>query len=353
MSKKLFSLFLCLICFPVSGFAAEKLVFALDLIRHGDRTPTSRIPKVDYYWPEGLGQLTATGMRQEYEMGMEFRKRYVEQQHLLPEKYQYGTVYVRSTDYERTLMSAHSLLTGLYPPGTGPSEKDSGTPGLPGALQPIPIHMWPAHYDDVVLHKIKPEVYERLMQKYVYTNPEWQQKEAALKSQFPRWSELSGMKITKLEDLERLGDALHIHQLHHIAMPDGFTDEEIQTIIDAGDWAFMAEERPKEIAEVNSRKLLTYIANFLQKGSEGKSKLKFVLLSAHDSTLASALALLEAPLYKAPRYASNLNFSVYERSASRYVVKVNYNGKPVAIPACGGTVCDLQKFLKLAAARGN
>ena len=347
MRYKLLPVFVFMIFMPALSFAAEKLIFAVDLIRHGDRTPIETIPKVDYQWTQGLGQLTATGMRQEHELGRQFRKRYIEQTHLLPPHYQHGTMYVRSTDYERTLMSAQSLLTGLYPMGTGPYIADSGKPGLPRALQPIPIHTWPREFDNIILHKINPEERERLMQKYVYSTVEWQKREAALKMNFQRWSEITGLRISRLDDLERLGDTLHIHQLHHAPMPAGMSAEEIQTIMETGDWVFMAEERPKEVGNVYSRRLLSYIAGYLQNGSKQDERLKYVLLSAHDSTIASALSFMGAPLDTSPRYASNLNFSLYENGARNYIVKITYNGSPVVIPACGGTVCPLSKFIEI------
>lgn len=42
----------------------ERLIFALDLIRHGDRAPFTTLPNAPYTWSEGEGQLTAIGMQQ-------------------------------------------------------------------------------------------------------------------------------------------------------------------------------------------------------------------------------------------------------------------------------------------------
>ncbi len=57
--------------------AADKVIFAIDLIRHGDRTPAFNMPKSDYQWPQGLGELTPTGMAQELALGQQRRKVYV------------------------------------------------------------------------------------------------------------------------------------------------------------------------------------------------------------------------------------------------------------------------------------
>ncbi|KTD54724.1 histidine phosphatase family protein [Legionella quateirensis] len=332
---------------PSILFAADTLIFAVDIIRHGDRTPITLLPSVPYQWQDGPGQLTAEGMRQEYNLGVEFRKKYIEQTHLLPEHYEYGTLYVRSTDYERTLMSAQSLLLGLYPQGTGPKTTESSTPALPNGFQPIPIFSAPSKYDEIILQRLSREEHDKLMQQYVYSTKEWLQKNEALKDKYPLWSQLIGYTITSLDDLQPIGDTLYIHQIHNAPMPAGLSTTDIETIIDASNWAFMAQERPKQVANAYSTKIMTNIAKFLEKGSKQNSKLKYVLLSAHDTTVAGALSFLGAPLYKAPPYASNLNFSLYESGSNYYTVKVTYNNTPVSIPACGGTVCELQQFINL------
>lgn len=336
-----------LLSVPSLLFADDTLVFAVDIIRHGDRTPIIPLPASNYHWREGLGQLTAEGMQQEYKMGMEFRKKYVEQAHLLPEHYEQGSMYVRSTDYERTLMSAESLLMGLYPLGTGPNTTGSSSPALPNAFQPIPIFSAPSKYDEVIIQQVNPAERARLMEQYVYSTKEWQQKNAELQDKYPVWSALLGAHIRSLNDLQLLGDTLYIHQIHNAPMPVGLSAQDVETIINASNWAFMAQEKPQQVATAYSTKLMTNIANYLNSCSQKKTKLKYVLLSAHDTTIAGALSFMGAPLKIAPPYASNLNFSLYERDANYYLVKITYNGQPVSIPACGGDTCELQQFINL------
>jgi acid phosphatase len=327
--------------------ATDKPVFVVEIIRHGDRTPITPIPSVDYVWKEGLGQLTAEGMQQEFQLGVALRKRYIQQDHLLPEHYEYNTLYVRSTDYARTLMSAQSLLAGLYPPGTGPYPSQESSPALPHAIQPIPIFSAPARYDDVILQPINSEEWEKLMAQYVYTDPTWQQKDNELKSKYPLWSQLTRVRIKNLSDLDTLGNTLNIHRIHHAPMPTGLSEADIDTIIKAGQWAFSAQLRPKPIAAAYSSKLMNNIARYLELGSHDNEPLKYILLSAHDTTIATALSFLDAPLDTPPPYASHLSFSLYEQSANQFIVKVSYNDTPVYLPGCHGYACDLQQFVHL------
>ena len=340
-------IYAALISLPTLIYATEQPIFVVEIIRHGDRTPTVQLPAVDYVWKEGLGQLTATGMQQEYQLGVALRKQYIEQSHLLPKQYQYGTIYVRSTDYDRTLMSAQSVLTGLYPPGTGPSPSKGAPPALPYAIQPVPIFSAPAQYDDIILQKVSKEDFNKLLEQYVFPTPAWQQKDNELKANYPRWSNLTGVPITQLKDLGQLADTLNIHKIHHAPMPSGLSDAEIDTIIQAGQWAFTEELKPQPVAAAFSAKLMKRIARYLDEGSQKKAPLKYVLLSAHDMTISTALSFLNAPLQSSPPYASHLSFALYEQPDASFVVKVTYNGQPVVIPACGGNTCELKRFVKL------
>jgi testicular acid phosphatase len=87
--------------------------------------------------------LTIAGIEQEHRLGAYFRTRYGS---LLSPKYKRSEIYVRSTDYDRTLMSAESILIGLYP------LVNSSNDGVP--IQPIPIHTVPKMKDTVCYSQI-------------------------------------------------------------------------------------------------------------------------------------------------------------------------------------------------------
>ncbi|CDQ97085.1 unnamed protein product [Oncorhynchus mykiss] len=73
-------------------------------------------------------------MRQHFELGQALRKRY---QGFLNDTYDRREIAVRSTDYDRTLMSAEANLAGLYPP----NGSQVFNPTL--EWQPIPVHTVP------------------------------------------------------------------------------------------------------------------------------------------------------------------------------------------------------------------
>lgn len=79
----------------------------LSLISPLDSTPTKLFPNCKSHWPEGLGQMTALGLRQMYDLGTRLRERYVDRFGLISSSFHTDEVFVRSTSKDRTLMSAH------------------------------------------------------------------------------------------------------------------------------------------------------------------------------------------------------------------------------------------------------
>uniref|UniRef100_A0A914IAN6 Acid phosphatase n=1 Tax=Globodera rostochiensis TaxID=31243 RepID=A0A914IAN6_GLORO len=120
----------------------ETLKFVHVLWRHGVRTPAIEMAKEPREWKQGLGELTTKGMGQLFRLGQWIRRRY-DGGFLSPEYNNYE-LYVRSSDFNRTLMSAQALLAGLYPPRTN----KTFTPDL--NWQPFPVHTEPREIDRVI-----------------------------------------------------------------------------------------------------------------------------------------------------------------------------------------------------------
>ena len=110
----------------------------MQVYRHGDRTSYNILPinpNNDAAWWNkygGLAQLTPNGMNQARQYGIYLRRRYSK---FLNSVYNRSEVLVRSTDYDRTLQSSYSLLSGLYPPELTFQRFDQNI-----NWQPIPVH---------------------------------------------------------------------------------------------------------------------------------------------------------------------------------------------------------------------
>jgi hypothetical protein len=94
----------------------DKLVFVMIHFRHGARSPTSKgnIDEVGEKW-ETLNELTGIGKRMHYILGLRNRIRYITEGKLLSEKYTPNELEIYTSKVDRTIMSIHSHLQGLYP----------------------------------------------------------------------------------------------------------------------------------------------------------------------------------------------------------------------------------------------
>ena len=110
-----FFIFFSTFCF---SYTAGRLVFLYTHFRHGARGPT----KLDDNYQdvlgekwEGLGELTGVGERMHYLLGLRNRKKYIEQEKFLSEKFEPHEILIFTTNRNRTMISCYSQLQGLYP----------------------------------------------------------------------------------------------------------------------------------------------------------------------------------------------------------------------------------------------
>jgi lysosomal acid phosphatase len=341
-------LFIILSCISVNIIAGDtrQIIFVLDLVRHGARTSFESLPTAPYDW-HGKGQLTAKGMRQEYNLGVQLRKRYIYDLHLLPNHYSSDTMYVSSTNYDRTLMSAQALLIGLYPLGTGPYIPHTNIPALPSAFQPIPIHPMPARLQGVPGLRTNSQLFKSLVKKYVYTSPDWRAKNAMLQNQFKHWSDVIGIPINDLSQLIFISDAISIYQLNAVPLPKGLSSADAKQIVNAGNWALAREFSPSVIGDVIGHDLTALIVETLLKASKDQIKFKYMLFMGHDASILSVMSALHAPLTDVPPVASDLNFTLYRINSKQHVVTLKLNDKPIYIPICKSYTCPLEKLIIL------
>jgi len=323
------------------AFAEGKLIFAIDLVRHGDRTPLMDSPEMQKIWPRGAGELTPEGMHQGYQLGERLRKLYVKQTHLLPAQYDAKTIKVRSSGLSRTMMSAQSILLGLYPLGTGPS-LDEATYALPNGFQPIPIHIVPPEQDTLLLPP-----YDNEFETYILNDPEWVQKEAQLKPYYAGWSKIANIPIRNLFELLHFSDRLFIERLYHMPLPQGISTTEADMILESGKWALIKIANHPKWAVLMGKELAKTIQQEMRLSTEQTRPLKYILFVAHDSTIAAQLKLLGQNVNDYPPYAAQLHYELFDTGASHYEVRVSYLQQPLWINACGGYTCSLNEFITL------
>lgn len=373
MTRKYVAILLFLFLFYsqsiISAYAKDKLIFASEIIRHGDRTPQTILPTAPYDWPEGLGELTAIGMQQEFKLGEAFRKFYITQEKLLPNNYDPKTIHIRSSDFNRTIASAQSVLLGLYPLGTGP-KLPGNEYALAQGFQPIPVHtIEPAQDDLLVAHDTKRAEFNRLVEATVYKTPRWQRENIQLATSFQKWSKALNIPINNLDDIFSIGDNLYIRQLHLAPMPKKLSRQDINEIIY---WAAVvqAEEyMPRKIGALTGKNLLVKLREQMKEKinqqEQATSNLNqktpdFILYSGHDISLLALMSALGAPLKLNPPYASHISIRLFKAtvinkpsgkpsdkhtSKNRYYFTVLLNNKTTLIPDCNNSnQCTLSQL---------
>ena len=204
---------------------ADELVFVQAVWRHGDRSPTMTFPNdpiKEKDWHQGWGQLSPLGMQQHLNLGEKLRARYITNSdgtyNVIPDNYSAKHVYVRSTDVNRTLISAMSNLITTFP---GKNESDSDFLDYPDDPR------WPRNNNGlgwvpIPIHTIKDEIDFTLnadldcprktdLWNLVINGPEYKDIQENNTEFFEHLTNITGMNVTP-DNLWIIADALFIEK---------------------------------------------------------------------------------------------------------------------------------------------
>lgn len=319
------------------------------LWRHGDRTPIQPYPTdphLDYDWPGGLGQLTVEGMRRHHQLGRWIRSRY---RGWLNDTYNRRDTLVRSTDTDRTLMSALANLAGLYPPAGG-QVWDQEIP-----WQPIPVHTLPQEQDYLLSSHARCPRFQELQQEILegdWMKGLYKQNEAL----FKYVSRNAGQEIVDIVKLDYIYDTLLIENATGLPLPN-WTQQVFPgdgTFKNLRDLSFTVDTLTEELKRLKGGPWLKEIIEHSDAITSNKNDehVKLYLYSAHDTTVAPMLHTMGVFNGLAPPYASMVMVELMESPDLGPVIQVLYHNESghepyvMTLPGCQ-PLCPLAKFKHL------
>lgn len=331
----------------------DELISVVVIFRHGARTPIDPYPNDPYknssFWPAGFGQLTNEGKKQHFELGQWIRQRY---SNFMPPVYSERDIYVRSTDVDRTLMSAEANLAGFYPPQ---KEFQSNL-----TWQPIPVHTVEETEDEILSMK-KPcpkynKMLEELFNQQFFLNISHKYHEL-----YAYLTNKTGALVNTPDSVEYVYNTLTIEQSYNFTLPSWTNKVFPEKMEYLASLSFAVEAYTPQLARLKTGPLFNLITEHFKNmtsysyehhnhSTENKWNRKFLMLSAHDTTIANVLNSMGLFDMHCPPFAATIIFEQRKRTNNSTYLNLFYKNSSNPIQLClkGCELdCDLKTFVEI------
>ncbi|UJR29202.1 hypothetical protein I4U23_010416 [Adineta vaga] len=285
------------------------------IFRHGERSP-SQLYSTDlndpYLWPNGLGQLTIRGRLQQISLGQYIRERYAT---LINSSYIASEITIRSSDYDRTLMSAYSNLLGIYPSSKKIelSENLFLTNSWPETVpwQPIPVHTVSKSLDHL-MGVSECDRYEALVDD-MRKSSRIQRLNNEFRDLITYLEKHTNQSIDDIFIAWDVADTVLIEAIYNIT-PPWVTPPILRQLRQLADLCFYHLFYSPEINRLRGgpllRDILTNVEYLISNNRNGR---KAKLYSGHDTSIVPVLAYLGVNYVHQPPFASALFFDLYQQ----------------------------------------
>lgn len=333
------------------------ILSVIEVSRHGARSPIIKYSWDQSDWKQGLGELTPEGIRQHYLNGVEFRSRYIIDNQLINKQYNSSQVYFRSTDVNRTIVSAMSQLMGFFP--EGPKIPDNSNPlpplsssevlpiieslgpyALPNSFSPVPIHIVSPEHDSLLLGfypKVCPYISKIL--KEAKQSQEYLAKKKDYEDLWkPEIDKIFGHSVD-FTLAASYSDVLISQQFQGYPWPGNMTDSVYSKMVEIGAYDLTLFFKGKG-AWLASSEFYSGLLKSFKQVIDKETSVRWWYYSAHDTTLVGFLMALGIYDDAQPPFASSLIFELVEEYNEHYL-RIIYNDQVKVLPGCS-QLCSLQ-----------
>ncbi|CAH2218387.1 jg4398 [Pararge aegeria aegeria] len=268
---------------------------------------------------------------------------------LISEKFDPQEVYVRSTDVDRTLMSAQANLAGMYPP----SGDAIWNPNL--MWRPIPIHTLPETEDEVLAMKRNCDTYNVKKKAYINTD-EYKTRLSKFQGLMNLLTLYTGKKIEDYEDINEIYNTLLVESIHDFTLPKWAQLLYPDKLRGPSCYSFTTATATPIMARLMTGPLLKEIVGKMNTviTKENPNPLKLSIYSGHDFTIGNVLNAMGLYDGNCPVYTATIFFELMqEKSTMNYYVQMVYRNSTgtaepyiLDIPDCG-QMCPFDRFVEL------
>ncbi|CAH2088368.1 unnamed protein product [Euphydryas editha] len=322
----------------------RELMMSFVVHRHGERTPDSdeislsdqKEKLLNLTRIEGLEGLTNIGKRRAYQIGKFIRQRYGSQGYgLLSDLYLQDEIALRSTDKERTKMTAQVAMSALYPPVVEQQWDES----LGKVWQPVPYTAVPLS-EDYLRYYSNCQRFKDLMKRA---------KVEAAQQEFQQFNDLATLLKT------RTGVDFTENPIMYETLFDLFKSQ-VNLGLDIPEWAKPLLPKLGEAARLAYRLFFRYeemkkigggviLNDFVQAAtdiSQGKPvKKRFRMYSAHDFNIGSLMEVTKVIRHEQsnPEYGSLFGLELYRSKTSG-----EFTVMPIYLPRAGESTLQMLHF---------